>query len=160
MQHCLLQYGALKQGGKPGTKGDLLTGKKLLMRGEKGLWIPLLLILLIHTPVSGMQHSGENKDLLPGAKECYTRGEVLKIIEGVMRIAEEEIEKTAVDAGKEAASLLEGKCDYYKALSEELGDETEFLRADIESLERKNSFLKGTLSVSFVITVFLLLSGG
>jgi hypothetical protein len=78
-------------------------------------------------------------------------------------IAEDEIEKTAVEAGKSAAAVHAGDVEYFKLVSEELVSEVTDLKKENKNLKGKNKWLKrgitvtGGLSVGAVI--FALLSG-
>lgn len=107
-----------------------------------GLWICLLMILLLSTPVWGMQPIGGKNDLLTESKEYYTREEVTEIVLNIMRIGEGEIESTAISAGKEAAAQTAGETEYYRQLSEMWFKKTADLESENKVIAKENRWLK------------------
>ena len=130
---------------------------------KNGLWIVLLLILLGSSQVWGMHPEEGKKDLLTGSKEFYSREEVTEIVLEIMRIAEEEIERTAVEAGKEAAAVLVGDVEYYKLLADRRDGTITILQDENLEIERENKWLKiglfTTGGISIGAIVFGLLCG-
>ena len=110
-----------------------------------------------------MQPDKERGDLLPGSKEFYTKEEVTEIVLEIMRIAEEEIEKTAVEAGREVAVVLVGDAEYYKLLSEKRAETINVLQDEKLEIVQENGWLKiglfTTGGISIGAIVFGLLCG-
>ena len=110
-----------------------------------------------------MQESGGKIGLLPESKDFYTREEVEDLILEVMKIAEDEIEKTAAEAGKSSAAHLAGDADYYRITGEKLIGEVSELKKENKRLENENRWLKGGLTVtggfSLGALLFAILSG-
>ena len=130
---------------------------------KKVLWTVLLLILLTSTQVWGMQPDEEKNDLLTGSKEFYSKKEVTEIVLEIMRIAEEEIEKTAVEAGKAAAAVLLGDIEYYKLLADRRQKAITVLQDENLGIDREIRWLKIGLftsgGISLGAIVFGLLCG-
>ena len=80
-----------------------------------------------------------------------------------MRIAEEEIEKTAVESGKEAAAVLLGDVEYYKLLADRRDATITVLQDENIGIIRENRWLKiglfTTGGISIGAIVFGLLCG-
>jgi hypothetical protein len=140
-----------------------LTVKGLGMIRRSGLWICLLMILLLSSPVWGMQPNVEKDDLLTGLKDYYTEEEVTEIVLEILRIAEEEIERTAISAGKEAAAQSAGEAEYYRQLSEMWFKKTDDLESENKVIAKENRWLKFGLfttgGISIGAIVFSLLCG-
>ena len=129
----------------------------------KVLWIVLLLILLMSFQVWGMQQNVERSDFLTGSKDYYTKEEMTEIVVEIMKIAEEEIEKTAVEAGKEATAVLIGDVEYYKILTDRRQDVITVLQDENLGIAQENRWLKiglfTTGGISIGAIVFGLLCG-
>ena len=140
-----------------------MTERELMRMRKNRLWIVLLLILLSSTQVWGMQLEEERSDLLTESKEFYSKEEVTEIVLEIMRIAEEEIGRTAVEAGKEAAAVLVGDVEYYKLLADRRQEAITILQDENLGIERKNRWLKiglfTTGGISIGAIVFGLLCG-
>lgn len=76
-----------------------------------------------------------------------------------MRIAEEEIEKTAVDAGKEAAAVLLGDVEYYKQLADRREATIIVLQDENLGIARENRWLKIGLFTSGGISIGAIVFG-
>jgi hypothetical protein len=67
---------------------------------------------------------------------------VTEIVLEIMRIAEEEIEKTAVESGKEVAAVLVGDAEYYKILADRKQEKITVLQDENLGIEQENRWLK------------------
>ena len=80
-----------------------------------------------------------------------------------MRIAEEEIDRTAVESGKETAAVLLGDVEYYKLLADRRDATITVLQDENFGIIRKNKWLKiglfTTGGISIGAIVFGLLCG-
>ena len=80
-----------------------------------------------------------------------------------MRIAEEEIERTAIEAGKETAATLVGDVEYYKILADKREVTITVLQDESLRIAQENRWLKiglfTTGGISIGAIVFALLCG-
>jgi hypothetical protein len=88
---------------------------------------------------------------------------VTEIVLEILRIAEEEIERTAISAGKEAAAQSAGEAEYYRQLSEMWFKKTDDLESENKVIAKENRWLKFGLfttgGISIGAIVFSLLCG-
>ncbi len=132
---------------------------RLRRMSVSGLWICLLMILLLSSPVWGMQRPEEKGDLLTGLKEFYTREEVTEIVLNIMRIGEEEIERTAISAGKEAVAQSAGKAEYYRKLWEMWFKKTADMESENKVIVKENRWLKISLFTTGGISIGAIVFG-
>ena len=140
-----------------------MTGTGLKRMQKSVLWILLLLILSGSTQAWGMPQREEGSVLPLGSKNYYSREEVTEIILEIMRIAEEEIERTAIEAGKETAATLVGDVEYYKILADKREVTITVLQDESLRIAQENRWLKiglfTTGGISIGAIVFALLCG-
>ena len=86
-----------------------------------------------------------------------------EIVLNIMRIGEEEIERTAISAGKEAAAQSAGEAEYYRQLSEMWFKKTTDLESKNKVILKENRWLKiglfTTGGISIGAIIFGLLCG-
>lgn len=85
------------------------------------------------------------------------------MIKEVKEIAEEEIDKAVIEAGKEVAAQISGDSEYYKTLSFKWMEEAENLKEENMKITKNNRWMKRGLYVTGGISLgsiaFALLTG-
>lgn len=137
---------------------------KKILRPKPGrkFFLLLMMFFVVNTPVWTTPSIEDVTAFLPASKEFYSREEVAALIREIWIIAEEEMERTALEAAREAAADEAGETAVTQVFQEQLEDEVELLLEQIYHLSSKLSFYKtfgivaagiavGTISITAIV---------